>query len=173
MADPYLSQITLIGCNYPPRGWAHTNGQILDINSYTALFSLLGTTYGGDGRTTFGLPDLRGRMPMHPGSGPGLPTYTYGEKGGTYEHTLTVGQMPSHSHTGKVVADGQAPNQGAPGGNTLAAGEIYNNVAPTTDMKDGTVKTDNTGGGQSFNIQNPFQGVYYIIALTGIYPPRN
>ena len=99
MSEPFIGQITLVGFNFAPRGWAFCEGQLLSISQNTALFSLLGTTYGGDGRTTFGLPDLRGRVPIGPGTGPGLPSYSWGQKGGADREALAINQMPGHSHT--------------------------------------------------------------------------
>ena len=173
MSNPFLAQTIMFGGNFAPRGWALTDGQLLSINAYSALFSILGTTYGGDGRTTFALPDLRGRIALHTGNGPGLPTYNRGQKGGAYEHALTVGQMPTHNHTGKVKANTGGPNQAAPTGHSLAAGELYTNGAPNTLMANDTVETNNTGGSQAYSIQNPFLGLYHIIALEGTFPSRN
>ena len=179
-ADPFIAQIVMFGGNFAPRGWAFCDGQLLAISSYTALFSLVGTTYGGDGRTTFGLPDLRGRTAVHPGNGPGLSSIRWGQKGGAETHTLTVAQMPSHTHTATATLRGidRRGNKALPGGHTLASKSrtnIYQTAAPDVDMQAGsvTVSIANTGGGQPFNIRDPYLGIYHIIALQGIFPSRS
>lgn len=184
ISDPTLAEITMFGGNFAPRAWAFCDGQLLSIAQNTALFSLLGTIYGGDGRTTFGLPDLRGRIPLHPGNGPGLRSYRLGEKGGSYQHTLTVNEMPSHNHTATAASQMRAesrPGNGTdPAGQMLASGQtIYRPNAAAEDvvMDPAMVSTDvtvnNNGGNQSFSIQNPFIGVHFIIALQGTFPSRN
>lgn len=170
MSNPHLGMIQTFGFNFAPRGWALCEGQILPINQYQALFSLLGTTYGGDGRTTFGLPDLRGRTPLHPGTGPGLPTYRWGQKGGANSVTLQAANLPSHNH--HIQANSAAADEEAPNDNFLAAtGEVtYKST------KDGTMNANavtNTGGGQAVSVQNPLLGLYIGIALTGFFPSRN
>ena len=112
MSEPFLAEVKIVGFNFAPRGWAQCDGQILPINQYQALFSILGTTYGGDGRTTFGLPDLRGRVAMHPGNGPGLSPRQLGQKTGTETNTLTVNQMPAHNHTASGTVNPQCKNGG-------------------------------------------------------------
>jgi len=167
----------MFGGAFAPRGWAFCDGQLLAISQYDALFSLLGTIYGGDGRTTFGLPDLRGRAPMHYGSGPGLTSRGIGGKGGAESVTVTAGQMPVHSHT---VADLQATGNPAdtsdPTGNSLAMANIYRAEDPTVEMSAGSVAVTgtpgNTGGGQAHENMAPFTAVHFIIALYGIYPSR-
>ena len=119
-SEPFIGQIQMFGFNFPPRGWAHTNGQLLAISSNTALFSLLGTTFGGDGRTTFGLPDLRGRIAKHVGSGPGLSTVTWGQKGGAESASLSVNNLPPHNHAVTLHATSTDGNQEGPGGHILA-----------------------------------------------------
>jgi microcystin-dependent protein len=183
MSDPFIAEIVMFGGNFAPRGWALCDGQLLQISQHSALFSLLGTTYGGDGRTTFQLPDLRGRFPMHPGNGPGLSTRRLGEKSGTETETLTVGQMPSHTHTGTgtVKVSGDAANTNNPTGNALSLAEAYSNQpfpeSPAVPLKlraDSVEVTNaNAGGGQSHNNMPPFQCVHFIIALQGIFPSRN
>ena len=108
MAEPFIGQIQIFGFNFPPRGWSFCDGQLLPIAQNTALFSLLGTTFGGDGRTTFGLPDLRGRVAIHPGTGPGLPPVTWGQRGGAASTVLTTNQMPNHNH--QAIASGDLPS---------------------------------------------------------------
>lgn len=173
--DPFIGQIQAFGFNFPPRGWAFCDGQLQAISSNTALFSLLGTTYGGDGRTTFALPDLRGRSIVHPGNGPGLPPISWGERSGRVDVTLTVANLPNHNHTVSIMASdsdatldeaaqgarfGTTPSPiYAPGGNGSVA------LAPDT--------TSAVGGSQAFNIRNPYLGVYCSIALVGIFPSRN
>jgi len=160
--------------NFAPRGWAFCNGQLLSISQNTALFSILGTTYGGDGRTTFGLPDLRGRVPIQPGQGPGLSNYVLGQKAGTENVTLTQNQLPSHNHAVNAVAEGG--NQASPEGNLPAVestgtSKDYSDAAATSQMNPGMV--GNTGGNQPFSVVQPYQCVNYIIALQGIFPSRN
>jgi microcystin-dependent protein len=183
MSDPFIAEIVMFGGNFAPRGWALCDGQLLQISQNTALFSLLGTTYGGDGRTTFQLPDLRGRFPMHPGSGAGLTTRRLGEKGGTETVTLNTNQIPAHGHTGDgtVKVSGDAANTNNPTGNALALAEAYSDqpfpTSPATPLKlranSVEVTTADTGGGQSHNNMPPYQCVNFIIALQGIFPSRN
>lgn len=175
--DPFIAQILMFGGTFAPRGWAYCDGQLLAISQYNALFSILGTTYGGDGRTTFGLPDLRGRVPVHAGSGtgPGLPAVRLGQKGGSPTNTLVVGQLPSHNHTAAAqganpVGRGEAtasPNNAYPaeGGSYATA----KNVAMAAD----SVTVGLTGSNQPINNMQPFQSVNYIIALEGTYPSRS
>ncbi len=194
-SDPFIAQITMFGGNFAPRGWAFCNGQLLAISSNSALFSLLGTTYGGDGRTTFGLPDLRGRVAIHHGSstGPGLSSYRLGEKGGAETVTLTTNQMPSHTHVATTTIDSiavtlkgnnGAGNSNTPGGNGLASKSrtnIYSSNAPDVAMHADSIAATATasttvngnGSSQSHNNLMPYQTVNYIIALVGIFPSRN
>lgn len=175
MSDPFIGQIMMFGGNFAPRGWALCDGQLLQIANNTALFSLLGTTYGGDGRTTFGLPDLRGRAPLHAGSGPGLTPRNLGQRGGGETNTLTVQQMPSHTHAPNAVAG--AANQQSPANNfpaSEAAGvtATYSNQAsPDTTMN--ALAVGNAGGGQAVNNMQPYVTVNFIIALVGVFPSRN
>lgn len=166
--DPLIGQIILFAGNFAPRGWAFCNGQLLSIAQNTALFSLLGTTYGGDGRTTFALPDLRGRVPMHAGNGPGLSYRNLGETGGTETNTLTVNQMPSHSHGLRAATEGFTDE---PTNNFIANGGI-NGFAGVSDTAMSPQAVQPAGGGQPVNNVQPFTVVNYIIALTGIYPSR-
>jgi|TARA_R110002051_G_scaffold1246_1_gene6851 microcystin-dependent protein len=169
--EPFIAQIIMFGGNFAPRGWALCDGQLLAISQNQALFSILGTTYGGDGRTTFALPDLRGRVPMHPGNGPGLSPRRLGEKFGTETNTLTVAQMPSHKHDVTLPAKEEA-NTEVPGNNFIA-GAGFDGFGTTTDVTMGALPQQNVGGGQSINNIQPFQCVNYIIALVGTFPSRS
>jgi microcystin-dependent protein len=176
-SEPFLGQIIMFGGNFAPRGWALCDGQLLAISSNQALFSILGTIYGGDGRTTFGLPGLRGRVAMHPGNGPGLSSRRLGEKGGTETNTLTVPNLPAHNHAATLHASSGAGNVPDPAGSVLAKKNrtnIYSNSAtPDVTMNSASVTTANTGGGQAVNNVQPFLAVNYIIALEGIFPSRD
>ncbi|OEK00315.1 phage tail protein [Roseivirga sp. 4D4] len=188
--DPFLAEIIMFGGNFAPRAWAFCDGQLLPINQNSALFSLLGTIYGGDGRTTFALPDLRGRVPVHPGTGPGLTTVKLGERGGTETNTLTLNNLPNHTHNA-TLTNGQAliPVQSAAGEEdeaNPAAGVLTNtgtdnytssggnatyggSAVPVT----GTVTVLPAGNQQPVNNMQPFLGLNYIIALQGVFPSRN
>jgi microcystin-dependent protein len=179
--NPFIGEVVMFAGNFAPRSWAFCNGQLLPISQNTALFSILGTTYGGDGRTTFALPDLRGRTPVHPGHGPGLSTYRLGEKGGVENHTLTIAQMPTHNHlvasdtTGHV---GDNNNEDEPEGNFLGTGQIFSPTgASGAHLNGGAMTTSstlsNTGSGQSYNTMKPFGTANYIICMFGAYPSRN
>ena len=163
--DPFLGQIILFAGNFAPRGWALCDGQLLAIASNTALFSILGTTYGGDGRTTFALPDLRGRIPIHEGHGPGLSNYALGQKGGAENVTLTVAQLPNHNHSLAMNGEGASTKQAG----YLAAGEIY---GETADKSAPANTISNAGGNQPVSNIQPYLAVNYIIALQGIFPSR-
>jgi len=165
--EPFIGQVIAFGGNFAPRGWAFCDGQLLAINQHDALFSILGTTYGGDGRTTFGLPDLRGRVTLQQGNGPGLTNRALGAKGGTETNTITTNQLPAHGHS--INANEEA-NATDPSGNNIA-GTGTASFAPSADVS--MNPTGNTGGGQSVNNIEPFECVNYIIALVGIYPSRN
>lgn len=174
MSEPFIAEIKLVAFNFAPRGWALCNGQILPIAQNTALFSLLGTTYGGNGQTTFALPDLRGRVPIHMGQGPGLSSRNLGEKIGTETVTLAVNQMPTHTHAAKCqtgLANKQSPvgtvNAVEPTGQTA----MYSNLAPNADMN--PEANANTGGSQPHDNMQPYLVVDFIIALDGIYPSRD
>ena len=169
--EPYLAQIIMFGGNFAPRGWAFCDGQLLAISQNQALFSLLGTTYGGDGRTTFGLPDLRGRVAMHAGNGPGLTPRPLGQKAGSETNTLVVGQLPAHSHTFNLPAKEEG-NADAPD-NAFVAGDGTSSFGTTSDTNMAAVTTANTGSNQSVNNIQPFQCVNYIIALQGLFPSRS
>ena len=172
--DPFIGEIVMFGGTFAPRSWAYCDGQLLSISQNTALFSILGTTYGGDGRTTFALPDLRGRTAVHPGRGPGLQSIKLGQQGGNEYHTLTIAQMPEHSHSGAIKVSSDAGDDDVPGTNaSIGASEIFVESAPNTALATGSVTILPTGGNQQFYIRNPFLGINYIIALQGIFPSRN
>lgn len=167
MAEAFLGEIRLFGFNFAPRGWAFCNGQILSISQNTALFSLLGTQYGGNGIQTFALPDLQGRVPVGQGNGAGLSSYVIGEEGGTESVTLTQGQLPQHNHA-QPVTNG-ATTSSRPGGQVPSAGGAY---AAAGDG--GTfVATSPTGGNQPVPVLQPLLALNYCIALEGIFPARN
>lgn len=174
--QPFLAQILLLTFYFSPKGWALCAGQIMAINQNQALFSLLGTTYGGNGIQTFQLPDLRGRVPVHPGQGPGLPNYILGEVAGTETITLLSNQLPSHTHPLKV--NNAAPNAVSPNGAALAqspmisgnAAMVYSASSSTTLAANAVA---NAGGNQPLSILQPFSVLNYSIALQGIFPTRN
>jgi len=170
--DPYIGQIMMFGGNFAPRGWALCNGQLLSIAQNTALFSILGTTYGGDGRTTFGLPDLRGRAPIHWGQGPGLTNRTIGESGGEETVTLSGAQMPAHNHVANAASGGGSATspQNAVWAASTARDNIYAAAADTS-MSPSAIGP--AGSGQPHDNMPPYQAVSYIIALEGLYPPRD
>lgn len=174
MSEPFVGQIKMFGGNFAPRGYALCNGQLLPISQNQSLFALLGTTYGGDGRTTFALPDLRGRIPMHPGHGPGLSNRNLGEKAGAEDVTLTPQQLPPHNHAANAVAP--AGNSNDATGNFWAddagaASATYSSGPANTTMNAGAI--GNTGGSQAHPNMQPYQCVNFIIALFGIFPSRN
>jgi microcystin-dependent protein len=171
MSEPFLGMIIIVPYNFAPRGWAFCQGQTLSIGQNTALFSLIGTAFGGDGQTTFKLPDLRGRVPNGAGQGPGLSPYNLGQVGGTESTTLTVNNMPVHSHQVSCLADDA--NAASPGGNILAnaPNNVYATVPPTATMNPVMIGT--SGGSQPFEILGPFLTLNFCIALEGIYPSRN
>ena len=170
---PFIGQIQPFGYNFAPRGWAFCDGQLLAIASNTALFSLLGTTFGGDGRTTFGLPDLRSRSIVGVGNGPGLSTISWGEKSGRENVTLTIANMPNHNHAVTATSNDATLDEAASGARFGTAGTpIYANTGTGT-IGLAADSTTSVGGSQAFNIRNPFLGIYYSIALVGIFPSRN
>lgn len=175
MDTPFLGQIQPFGFNFAPRGWATCDGQLLPIAQNTALFSLLGTTYGGDGRTTFALPDLRGRSMINVGTGPGLSPINWGQRSGNEWTYLTVNNIPPHSHTGNVVAERSPATQANPEGRMLGGTSVYvdPNPANNKNLSTSSLTINNTGGGQSFSNRSPYLGVYICIALQGIFPSRN
>ncbi|AXG74393.1 phage tail protein [Flavobacterium arcticum] len=194
--EEFIGTIQPFGFNFPPRGWLFCDGQILDIAQNTALFSLFGTTYGGDGRTTFGVPDLRGRSIVQPGSGPGLDTIMRGEVGGSEYVQVTPSQMPFHNHyllQGQAIVDttttintasNSASNEPDSGNNVFGSEGSFLNMysePPISDDHVGGVKsvssisgtTTSIGTGNTIDIRNPFLGVYICVATVGIYPSRS
>ena len=163
MAEPFLSEIRLMSFVFAPKGWALCNGQLLPINQNQGLFSLLGTTFGGDGRVNFALPDLRGRTPIHVGSG-----HTLGEKGGEQAHTLSIAELPTHTHV--VAASSSATGGNAnPTGRFLGGGNnVYHSPVSLTSLHPGTAA--NTGGSQAHLNMQPFLTLSFCIALQGIFP---
>ncbi len=173
MGEAFLGQISFVGFNFAPRGWAFCQGQLLSIAQNTALFSLLGTAFGGDGRTTFGLPGLRGRAPISPGSGPGLSTYRWGQRGGVETVTLNTNQIPSHNHFVQLGQTGNTPaGNGAYLGNITGADTIYN-ASPQAGQTLNQAAITNAGGSQDHENRMPFLAIYSCIALVGIYPSRS
>ncbi len=173
--EPLIAKISMFAGNFAPRDWAFCDGQLLAISSNSALFSLLGVVYGGDGRTTFGLPDLRGRLPLHQGAGPGLTNRQIGSKPGTEDVAITEAQMPSHTHELSATieqADPGASGGDDPTGRVLAFASINIYRADPVDSDfDASAVTD-TGGGQGHDNIMPFLCVNFIIALTGVFPSR-
>lgn len=161
----------MVAFNFAPRGWAFCDGQILPINQNQSLYSLLGTTYGGDGRTTFALPDLRGRTPTHVGAADGGSQHSLGTRSGEETHTLSTGEMPTHQHTAMVSSD--AATAPVPEGNALSASlnELYVDAASLVSLQAGTV--GNVGGGQAHNNMQPYLVLNFCIALQGLFPSRN
>lgn len=172
MAEPFTAEIRIFAGNFAPRGWAFCNGQLLPIAQNTALFSLIGTTYGGDGRSTTGLPNLQGRAPMHPGRGPGLTSRRLGQNGGVELVTLTEAQMPNHNHT--VMTSSTRAENPSPVDSNLARsekGQIYNNASSNlVNMAEQSISSK--GGAQAHNNMQPYLTLNYIIALVGLYPSR-
>ncbi len=170
MSEPFLAEIRIVGFNFAPRGWAFCDGQILPINQNQSLYSLLGTTYGGDGRTSFALPDLRSRTPLHRDDG-----HQLGQKGGAETVTLTAAEIAGHTHSAR--ASSQPGNQAntTPSGTRVlaAAADIYRaaEAASTTALRSGTVT--NAGGGQAHDNMQPFLTLGFVIALQGLFPSRN
>ena len=166
MAEPFLSEIRIMSFVFAPRGWARCDGQLLPINQNQALFSLLGTTYGGDGRVNFALPDLRARTPIHVGNG-----HTLGERGGEDAHTLSLAELPTHAHV--LQASSSTGNAPVTTSNILAANPsaLYHPAADLTPMHAGSVTS--VGGSQAHLNDQPFLGLSFCIALQGIFPSPN
>jgi microcystin-dependent protein len=170
MSSPYIGEIRMFGGNFAPSGWAFCEGQLMPISENDALFNLIGTTYGGDGQNTFALPDLRGRLPMHMGTGPGLSSHTIGEMGGVESVTLTVQQIPNHSHVPQSVSG--SGNQSTPQGGIWAgaATSHYSSNTPNLPMNNAAVGP--AGGSQPHDNLMPYLAVSFIISLFGIFPSQ-
>lgn len=171
-AEPFIGEVQMVGFNFAHRGFAFCDGQLQQIAQNPALFSILGTTYGGDGRTTFGLPNLQGRVAMHPGNGPGLTPRRLGELGGTATVSLAASQWPVHSH-GVIGSDG-AGDDPDPSNRLLAKDGFerqYSTTAPNVNMN--SQMLENTGGSEAHNNVQPYLGIYHVIALTGTFPSRS
>lgn len=171
MADPFVAEIRIFPFNFAPRGWAWCNGQLLPISQNTALFSLLGTTYGGDGKSNFALPDLQGRAPMHPGQGPGLSLHDLGESSGSATVTLLESEIPAHSHGMSVSS--QLGLENIPTSQLFAMGDGVNLYGPAnsfTSISDQALTL--AGGDQPHNNLQPYLSFYFCIALQGVFPPR-
>ncbi len=194
--EDFIGTIKTFGFNFAPQGWSTCDGQLLAISTHQALFSLLGTTFGGDGRTTFALPDLRGRSIVHVGTGPGLSTISWGEKGGAEQVYMTINNLPAHHHTlvdgmARVITntvintgDNDATNEPDSGNNVFGGGgafpSIYSEPPVSNDFVGGVTSTShisgvtaNTGGNIPLQIRNPFLGLYVCIAMVGIFPSRS
>jgi microcystin-dependent protein len=172
MADPFVAEIRIFPFNFAPKGWAWCDGQLLPLSQNTALFSLLGTTYGGDGKSNFALPDLQGRSPMHPGQGPGLSLHDLGETGGSETVSLLESEIPAHNHTLRGLTDVAdqfipSPVRSLTRGNP---GNMYNTAGPTTAMAPQALAP--AGGDQPHNNMQPYLTFYFCIALQGVFPPR-
>ncbi|MFA6205717.1 MAG: tail fiber protein [Methylocystis sp.] len=171
--EPFLGELMLTGATFCPRNWAQADGQLLSISQNTALFSLLGTTYGGNGQTTFALPDLRGRAPIHQGTGPGLSNYVEGQVGGQESFTVTISQMPAHNHG--VQATNITGDKGGPLGRYLA-GQVgdnnpYHDGPPNRVMAGDMIQP--SGGSQPVSQRGPYLTMMWCIALQGVFPSRN
>ncbi len=171
MADPFVAEIRIVTFNFAPNGWAFCNGQLLPLSQNTALFSLLGTTYGGNGKSNFALPDLQGRAPMHPGQGPGLSLHDLGETGGSETVTLLQSEIPAHTHT--VMTGNAAGDINIPTNNALARsanGSVYGNTGPTVLWAPNAITP--SGGSLPHNNMQKYLTLNFIIALQGVFPPR-
>jgi microcystin-dependent protein len=177
MADPFVAEIRIFPFNFAPKGWAFCDGQLLPISQNTALFSLLGTTYGGDGKSTFALPNLQGNAPMHPGQGPGLSLHDLGETGGSETVTLLTSEMPAHAHNVGRARDAQGDSitpvnsvwaQSAAGRGSAA---LYHESPATTKVNLNSLQP--TGGNLPHNNMQPYLALNFCIALQGVFPPRS
>ena len=176
MADPFVAEIRIFGFNFPPTGWAFCNGQLMPISQNTALFSLLGTTYGGDGKSTFALPNMQDNAPMHPGQGPGLSLHDLGETGGAESVTLLVSEMPFHNHfVGRALADvgdsvTPVNSVWAQSGAGRGAAALYHEAPATGAMNPNSLAP--AGGSLPHNNMQPYLTLNFCIALQGVFPPR-
>jgi microcystin-dependent protein len=173
MADPFVAEIRIFPFNFPPKGWAFCNRQLLPLSQNTALFSLLGTIYGGNGRSNFALPDLQGNAPMHPGQGPGLSLRDLGETGGSETVTLLESEIPFHTHP--LQAETTPANSKSPAGNVLAraaGGNVYLAPAGAPIVQLSPNALAPTGGNQPHNNMQPYLTLNFCIALQGVFPPR-
>jgi microcystin-dependent protein len=173
MADPFVAEVRMFPFNFAPRGWAWCNGQLLPLSQNTALFSLLGVNFGGDGRSNFALPDLQDRTPLQPRQGPGLSWYELGQQGGQSTVTLLSTEIPAHTHT--LSAAQVSPTSLSPAGNVWtgdrrANAVAYTSAAPDTEMSPNALGP--SGGSMPHNNRQPYLGVHFCIALQGVYPPR-
>lgn len=167
MSEPFLAEIRMVGFNFAPRGWASCDGQILPINQNQSLYSLLGTTYGGDGRTSFALPDLRGRTPLHKGDG-----FNLGQKAGEETHILSTAEMPNHSHVSQGSTDPADTNTPVPG-KVFARSTQPSYHAPGTGVAAAAGTLTSSGGDQGHENMMPWQAINFCIALQGLFPSRN
>ncbi|MEO0771979.1 MAG: tail fiber protein [Pseudomonadota bacterium] len=177
-SEPFLGEMKIVGYNFCPRGWAEANGQLLPIAQNQALFSILGTIYGGDGRTTFALPDLRGRVVLSRGAGPGLSTFTQGAKAGSETANMAANNMPAHNH--RVNANNKDGDKGGPKDKLLAAAppggtgnETIYNSEPADARRMNPSMISSTGQSDSFDVIDPGLGMLHCIALQGLFPPRS
>lgn len=175
MADPFVAEIRIFPFTFAPKGWAFCNGQLLPISQNTALFALLGTTYGGDGKSTFALPDLQGSAPMHPGQGPGLSLHDLGEIGGSETVTLLESEMPVHSHGYQVRPTAAVPPQPSPVGlgGARSNSRPYSPAASGTNVQMNSTSIFPAGGDQPHNNMMPYLTFNFCIALQGVFPPRS
>lgn len=174
MSEPFLAEIKIVGFNFPPRGWAQCDGQILPINQNQSLFSLLGTTFGGDGRTSFALPDMRSRLPVHPGNSNAGTNFTLGQKTGEETHALTAAEIPNHTHAlnaAQGVATASTIAGNLPAGNPQSINMFNPDASGGGNMTSGTVTS--VGAGQAHENMQPFTTLNFCIALQGIFPSRN
>ncbi len=172
MADPFVAEIRIFPFNFAPKGWAWCDGQLMPLSQNTALFSLLGTTYGGNGKSNFALPDLQGRAPMHPGQGPGLSLHDLGETGGSETVTLLVSEIPGHSHALNAQSEPADLNSPGPTRNLARSskGFAYTSTGMVDPLAPQAIAP--TGGDQPHNNMMPYLTAYFCIALQGVFPPR-